>query len=154
MNTSLRCWTTRHSVDLSVSAAGVVRRHSQNCVTCDGLTGRAQSVERGIKERVQAVVEPSPFFQTKVMAALREQQALESVPAWLRLWRSAGALVSSMAVATVALAALSFVVPSATNLNKPRPAYSAESVLFDQGNDEQLSYEQVLSTIYAEDEAK
>lgn len=106
-----------------------------------------------LAERVQTVVEPTPFFQTRVMAALREQQSVESVPAWLRLWKSAGALVSSMAVATVALAALSFAVPA----NSPEPvatAATAESVIFDQGNDE-LSYEQVMSTIYAdEDEGK
>jgi TctA family transporter len=54
-----------------------------------------------IKERAQAAIEPSPFFQTRVMAAWREQQAVESVPAIMRLWRSSRALVSSMALATV-----------------------------------------------------
>ena len=107
-----------------------------------------------LAERVQTVVEPTPFFQTRVMAALREQQATESVPAWLRLWKSAGALVSSMAVATVALAALSFAVPS-TAPDQTATAFSPDSVIFEQGSDDQLSYEQVLSTIYSdEDEGK
>ena len=137
--------------NLSVAQLEVVRRHSQNCLTCERAYQASQLSSALIKERVQAVIEPSPFFQTKVMAALREQQAVESVPAWLRLWRSTGVLVSSMAVATVALAAFSFVVPSATN-EQAATAYSAESVILDQGNDEQLSYEQVLSTIYAEED--
>ena len=90
------------------------------------------------------------------MAALREQQAVESVPAMLRLWKSARALVSSMAVTTAALAVLSFVLPGpAVADDQTASAYSAESVIMDQGSDEQMSYEQVLSTIYAEeDEAK
>jgi hypothetical protein len=88
------------------------------------------------------------------LAALREQQAVESVPAMLRLWKSARALVSSMAVTTAALAALTFVFPAPT----PEPeqtvsVFSVDSVIMDQ-NEEQMSYEQVLSTIYEEDEAR
>jgi hypothetical protein len=62
-----------------------------------------------------------------------------------------------MALATVALAALSFMVP-ATQTGVPQEtasAYSAESVIFDQGNEDQMSYGQVLNAIYQdEDEAK
>ena len=104
-----------------------------------------------IKGRVQTVIEPSPFFQTRVLAALRERQAEESVPAFVRLWKSAGALVSSMIVATVALAALSFTVPTLAPSSNQAAAYSAESVLLDQGAEDQMSYEQVLSTIYADE---
>jgi hypothetical protein len=108
-----------------------------------------------IKNRTQTVIEPSPFFQTRVLAALRERQAEENVPALRRLWKSAGALVSSMAVATVALAALSFTVPTlGPTTEQTATAYSAESVLLDQGDDDQVTYEQVLSAIYEDDEAK
>jgi hypothetical protein len=138
---------------LSIEQLDIVRSHSRECSDCFSAYQAAELSSVILVERVQTVVEPSPFFQTRVMAALREQQSVESVPAWLRLWKSAGALVSSMAVATVALAALSFAVPA----NTPEPlatASSVESVIFDQGSEE-LSYEQVLSTIYAdEDEGK
>ena len=90
------------------------------------------------------------------MAAWREQQTLESVPAFVRLWKSASALVSTMAVATIALAAMTFVFPEPATAvpEETVSAYSAESVVFDQP-DEQLTYEQVLSTIYEEEgEAK
>jgi hypothetical protein len=117
---------------------------------------RAFSVSSAlIKERAQVVIEPAPFFQTKVLAALRERQALENVPVFSRLWKSAGALVASMAVTTAALAGLSFMVPPAVApAEQTASAYSAESVLLDQGGEDQMSYEQVLSTIYADDEAK
>jgi hypothetical protein len=60
-----------------------------------------------------------------------------------------------MAVTTAALAVLSFVLPAPGIAvdDQTVPVFSAESVIM--GNDEQISYEQVLSTIYAdEDEAR
>ena len=58
---------------------------------------------------------------------------------------------------SIALAAMTFVIPepaTAVPEQATASAYSAEAVLFDQA-DEQLTYEQVLSTIYAEeDEAR
>src|SRR5690348_12242270 len=83
-----------------------VRAHTRECDSCDAAFAAAQLSARVITERAQVKIEPSPFFHTKVLAAVREQQALESVPAFVRLWSSARALVSSMAVATIALAAL------------------------------------------------
>ncbi len=138
---------------LSKEQLDIIRSHGHGCSDCMSAYMAAKLSSVMLAERVQTVVEPTPFFQTRVMAALREQQLVESVPAWLRLWKSAGALVSSMAVATVALAALSFAVP-ANNAEPVATAATAESVILDQGSDE-LSYEQVLSTIYAdEDEGK
>ena len=87
------------------------------------------------------------------MAAWREQQAVESVPAIVRLWRSSRALVSSMALATVALGALSFIVSApatTTTLDQTASAYSAESVIF-QDSDDQLTYDQVINAIYTDD---
>jgi hypothetical protein len=131
-----------------------MRVHAGGCASCQRALEAAELVSLTMHARAAIVVEPSPFFQTRVLAALREQQA-SNVPALLRFWRNAGKLVSSMAVTTAALAALSFfVVPASTPADQTATAYSAEAVLFDQGGDD-LSYEQVLSTIYSEeDEAK
>jgi len=79
------------------------------------------------------------------------------VPAMLRLWRSAKALVSTMAVTTAALAVVSFMQPSQTTpvVDQTASAYSAYSVIMGQDADDQMSYEQVLSTIYEdEDDAR
>ena len=140
---------------LSVEQRKLVRLHSQTCGDCGSAYQAAMLANTVIKNRTQTVIEPSPFFQTRVLAALRERQAEENVPALTRLWKSAGALVSSMAVATVALAALSFTVPTlGPTTEQTATAYSAESVLLDQGDDDQVTYEQVLSAIYEDDEAK
>src|ERR1043166_6247790 len=88
---------------LSESELAEVRAHVEDCETCRNAFAAAQVSAVVIKERAQVVIEPSPFFQTRVMAAWREQQAVENVPAILRLWRSSRALVSSMALATVTL---------------------------------------------------
>ena len=133
-----------------------VKSHARECAPCGTAFEAAQLSALVIKQRAQVKIEPSPFFQTRVMAAWREQQAVESEPAFMRLWKSASALVSTMALATVALAALTFVFPDpATALTEQvASADAAEAVIFDQG-DEQLTYEQVLSTIYDEgDEAR
>jgi hypothetical protein len=131
-----------------------VRAHAQDCVSCRGAYEAAKLSTVVLRNRAQATMEPSSFFQTRVMAALREQQAVESVPAMWRLWGSAKALVSTMAVTTAALAVLSFVLPAPASpvVDQTASVYSTESVIMDQGNDEQMTYEQVLSTIYADDD--
>ena len=132
-----------------------IRAHAKDCVSCQDAFEAAQLSTVILRSRAQVTIEPSPFFQTRVMAALREQQAVESVPAMWRLWKSAKVLVSSMAVTTAALAALTFVLPTTptSTVDQPVSAFSAESVIM--GGSDELSYEQVLSTIYAEeDEAR
>ena len=138
-----------------------VRVHAESCSTCRRAYEAAQLSTLAIKERAAETIDPSPFFQTRVLAALREQQASSNMPAFWRLWRSAGVLVSSMAATTAALAALSLLAPGpSTSTSEETMAalspYSAEAVVLDQSQtEEQMTYEQVLSTIYAdEDEAK
>jgi hypothetical protein len=129
-----------------------VEAHARECVSCREAYEAARLSAAVLQSRAQTKIEPSPFFQTRVMAAWREQQAVESVPAMLRLWRSARALVSSMAVTTAALAALTFILPAQTTTLTDQTAsmLSAESVIM--GSDDQVSYEQVLSTIYEDDD--
>ena len=141
---------------LSKSQLDEMTAHCRECASCQSAFEAAQLCASVIKQRAQVTIEPSPFFQTRVMAAWREQRTVDSVPAFLRLWQSARALVSAMAVATIALAAVSFISPEQTPAasEQTASAYSAESVMFDQADD-QLSYAQVLNAIYEEpDEAK
>ena len=142
-------------MSLSPAEIDEINAHAAECDSCQVATEAARVSASMIRERAQFKIEPSPFFHTRVIAAWREQQAVQSVPAFLRLWKSASALVSTMAVATIALAAMTFVLPEPATAvpEETISAYSAESVVFDQA-EEQLTYEQVLSTIYEEDEAK
>jgi hypothetical protein len=138
---------------LSASELDEIRAHARECEPCSDAFAAAQLSALVIQERAQAVIEPSPFFQTRVLAALREQQATESVPAFRRLWNSARVLVSSMALTTAALAALSFVftAPATPASDQTASALSAESVILGQDADD-LTYGQVMNAIYADDE--
>ena len=140
--------------NLSENELTEIRAHVADCASCRKAYEAARISAAVLKSRAQAVIEPSPFFQTRVMAALREQQAAESVPAMLRLWRSAKAVVATMAVTTAALAVVSFVAPAESTpaTDQTTSVYSAYSVIMDQPADEQMTYEQVLSTIYEDDD--
>jgi hypothetical protein len=138
---------------LSESELNEVRAHALECGSCRSAYEAARVSAVVMKSRAQVVIEPSPFFQTRVMAALREQREAESVPAFSRMWKSAKLLVSSMALTTAALGVLSFVLPgTVVPDDQALSAYSAESVIMGQNADDQLTYEQVLSTIYEDDD--
>ncbi|MGH9880630.1 MAG: hypothetical protein ACRD6N_04275, partial [Pyrinomonadaceae bacterium] len=78
---------------LSESELAAIRSHTAECADCRKAYDAAQVSSLLLKERVVETFEPSPFFQTRVMAMLRERQAAsEANEAWglSRLWRSAG----------------------------------------------------------------
>jgi hypothetical protein len=136
---------------LSESELLTIGSHSETCLPCRRAYEAAQLSTLIIKERAAETIEPSPFFQTRVLAALREQQAGNNVPVLSRLWKSAGVLVSSMALTTAALAALSFLAPGAATSRETAALspYSAEAVVFNQDQSDEMTDEQVLSAIYA-----
>ena len=137
---------------LSQTELDEVKAHTRECASCLTAFEAAQVSALVIKQRAQVKIEPSPFFHTKVLAALRERQQAESVPAFARLWKSASALVSTMALVTIALAVMTFVYPDQATAVTEQVAsgVTAEAVIFDQ-LDEPLTYEQVLATIYEEE---
>ena len=141
---------------LSPGELDEIRLHALDCAPCRDAFAAARLSALAIEQRGQAMIEPSPFFQTRVLAAWREQQAVESVPALWRLWKSSRALVSSMALTTAALGALSFMIsaPATSVLDQTASAFSAESVILGQDSDDQLTYDQVLNVIYTDDEDK
>ncbi len=139
-------------LNLSERELSEIQVHVQDCVSCRGAYEAARASAIVLQSRAQVMIEPPPFFHTRVMAAWREQQAVESVPAMWRLWSSAKALVSSMAVTTAALAVFSFMMPATPQVDQTVSYLSAESVIMGQASEEQMSYEQVLNTIYEDDD--
>src|SRR5882672_5516397 len=83
---------------LTENEVRMISAHAEICLACRSAYEAARISTLLIKERAAETMEPSPFFQTRVLAALREQQANNNVPVLSRLWKSAGALVSSMAL--------------------------------------------------------
>src|ERR687890_2405007 len=98
---------------LGKAELAAVRAHAEVCEDCRRAVAAAQLSSLMLKARTAETSEPSPFFQTRVLAALRERRAAEEERwTFARLWKSAGLLVSSMAATTAALAVFTFVTPS------------------------------------------
>ena len=144
---------------LSESELSTIRAHTANCSECAGAFEAAQLSALLLNERISEVAasaaNANPFFQTRVLAAWREQQ---TGGAWSfrRLWNATGALVASMAATTAALAVLMFVAPATNSTDQQTAAlvpYSAESVVLDQDRDDnQMTNDQVIGAIYDDDD--
>ena len=141
---------------LSANDLIAIRAHAKDCSDCLKAFQAAQLSSLMLKERAAVEFEPSPFFHTRVLAALRERQAANDAWAFGRLWRTAGALASSMVATVAALALLTFVSPDTqvvSQVSSLSNGYSAEEVILDQTpQSEEASEGQLLSTIYGGDE--
>ena len=147
-------------VDLSDSELQAIHAHTATCVDCERAFAAASIASLLIKERTseaaQYTLNANPFFETRVLAAWREQQAAPGDWSFRRLWSATGAIVASMAATTAALAVLTFVAPADNATNQQIAAvvpYSAETVVLDQDQDDnQLTNDQVINAIYADDD--
>ena len=146
--------------ELSDADTRTIRDHVTDCEACARAFQTARISSVLMKERAvtanESALQANPFFQTRVLAAWREQQAGAAAWSFRRLWSATGAIVASMAATTAALAVLTFAV-SATDANDQQTAalvpYSAETVVLDQDQDDnQLTNDQVISAIYADDD--
>jgi anti-sigma-K factor RskA len=144
---------------LSERELATIKAHTSVCAACRRAYEAARRAALLLKERAAESVEPSPFFQTRVLAALRERQAGNEGWSFARLWRSAGALVSSMAAVVALLAGLTFLAPASQPTTTETVAtvsnpYSTEDVVLaqDEAADEQMTDAQVLTTLYDADD--
>lgn len=140
-----------------------IKAHAAECDECEKAFAAAHLSSLLLHERTVETFEPSPFFQTRVMAHLRERQAANEAWSWQGIWRATGALASSMVATVAALAVLTFFVPASPATGEllegttARNVYSAEEVILNPSDlDEQSSDGFVLTTLYdaAEDTAK
>ena len=143
---------------LAESELSAVRAHVAACAECRRAYDAARVSSVLLRERVAVSFEPPPFFQTRVLASLRERQA-EQAWALPRLWKAAGALFASMLATVAALGALTFLAPGASQPDASddetaaEEVYSAEESILAQGGgaDEEMTYDQVLSVVYEPD---
>ena len=142
---------------LSEDDLTVIRAHAKECSNCFRAFEAAQVSLLLLKEHAAVQFEPSPFFHTRVLATLQERQAVNDSWAFGRLWRAGGALASSMVATVATLAFLTFVIPDAqvatiSQASSNANSYSAEEVILDQAQSEEVSEGQLLTTIYDGDE--
>jgi anti-sigma-K factor RskA len=144
---------------LSLSELKAIREHANGCEGCRQAFEAAQISLLLLKQQTPETFEPSPFFHTRVLAALREKQTAGDQWAWTKVWRAAGALASSMVATVAALAVLTFVIPGSQtgapqDMTSSLNAYSAEEVLLDQSEaiNDRVSEDQILTTLYGTEE--
>ncbi|MDX6446255.1 MAG: hypothetical protein QOH71_3329 [Blastocatellia bacterium] len=135
-----------------------IEAHTLTCEACRKAYEAAQVSAALLHERARGAFEPSAFFQTRVLAELRERQSANERWAWGRLWRTAGGLASSMVATVATLAVLTFVVPGTQTSESQSStpvlnAYSTDAVVFDQSTapSDQISDSDVLATLYETD---
>jgi hypothetical protein len=154
---------SRPLTEMSETDVARVRAHSDVCPACQQGFAAAQISLLLLKEGAPEVFEPQPFFQTRVLATLRERQAASEPWAWSRIWKATGALASSMVATVAALAVLTFVLPgnstSTVSVQGPSTsAYSAEEVILNESDlnanalDAGASDGQVLNALYETDD--
>jgi len=140
--------------DLSEQDLAIIRTHVADCPNCKQAFKAAQvtSVLLKAKSEIPAPT-PSPFFQAKVINALRERQNLQKpIEAFRRWWQASAAMVGLMVIIVACLVATSFMIPLAsedevqagTNFN----LYTTDSVILNQKSPRDLTNEQVFQVIY------
>lgn len=138
---------------LSQSELAFIEAHVAGCSECLRAYEAARVAILLIKERTAEAVELSPFFKTRVLAAIKERQLSPELPALVRMWKAAGALVSAMAALVVLLAGLTFFSyrseGQAPELTASQGLDSPEWVMFEQDEqaDEGDDIDLVLTTI-------
>lgn len=139
---------------LTETELSAVRAHAAGCAGCRRAYDAARVSSLLLRGRAAQADGPPPFFQTRVLAALRERQA-EQVWVLPRLWKAAGALFASMVATVATLGALSFLAPGSTIqdtqddvVTYEEPFSVEESILAQSSTDEEMTYDQVLSVVY------
>lgn len=132
-----------------------VESHIAICDECKCAYDAARVAASFIQARTAETEDVGPFFNTRVMAAIRESRLSTEEAPLVRMWRAAGALVSTMAILVVMLAGMTIFSEnpdSQTDLTiaSSQNLYSPEYVVLERGNlgDDELANDQVVSTIY------
>jgi predicted anti-sigma-YlaC factor YlaD len=126
--------------------------HIAICDECKSAYDAARIAASLIQARTAETVDVGPFFKTRVMAAIRESRLSPEEAPLVRMWRAAGALVSTMAVLLVMLAGMTIFSESPDSQMEltSQNLYSPEYVVLERGDlgDDELANDQVVSTIY------
>src|SRR5215472_5789682 len=117
---------------LSAEDRSLIERHIVHCADCQTAYASARDASLLLRARAAQQIAPSPFFATRVMAAVREQQRplLFAPASW---WQTTKAFLFSGAAMAALLGAMIFVTPESSGTAAPPPGgenEAAENVVF------------------------
>ena len=139
---------------LSEGDINQIEAHVAVCPVCQRAYDAARLAHSLIRARASQATEVSPFFETRVMAAIREKRLQPELPAIVNWWRAARAILSAMAAMIVVLIGLTVFSygpeqqtqsPEMISQNTLSPEYILSE---DEESDDDMPYDQVLATMY------
>lgn len=132
-----------------------IESHIAICDDCKSAYEAARVAASLVQARAAETVEVGPFFQTRVLAVIREGHLSPEEAPLVRMWRAAGAPVSAIAVVLLILVGMTIFSnnpESQTELTMAasQNLYSPEYVMLERSDsdDDELANDQVVSTIY------
>jgi hypothetical protein len=129
-----------------------MQTHSAGCADCGIAFQAAQKAMLILKFEAERAPLPSPFFYTRVAAALKEKRSnLRPVLDLWKMWQASGTLVSVMVAMVAVLFFAGTVAPNASGKVGPvaSTADTAEAVIFEQDNTlKDITSEQIFQEIY------
>ena len=135
--------------EFSEAERNSIKIHTAKCSACLQAYEAAKITSLLLKTSVTQNFEPSPFFQTRVMANLREKQTkIRPLFAFARMWKASGTLVAMMLTTVLALIALTVFAP---NYNKVAASDndSADFVILDEKMPtKEPSNDQIFQIVY------
>jgi hypothetical protein len=141
--------------ELTAGELALIEAHGAACADCRRATeaARVSAVLLNIRAEMPAI-EPSAFFQSKVLNALREKQNLRSKPleAFRRWWQASYTLVGSMLFFIITLALLTVLAPKPDSAQAASNGYlyTTDAVILNQNPPRNITTEQALEVIYNE----
>lgn len=135
---------------LTADEVTMMREHNADCGECRSAFEAARITSAILKfEAEELVLEPTPFFQTKVMAALREQRTqTRSIWDFWRMWQAAGSMVAAMVLVVMGLMLAVVMAPDGRN-DIMAIADESDAVVFEQEITlRDMSGEQVFPVIF------
>ncbi|MCS6875154.1 MAG: hypothetical protein N2Z23_09825 [Pyrinomonadaceae bacterium] len=136
--------------EMTVEERQQIQLHIKDCERCC-LSYQAAKLSHILLTSQQAV-EPSPFFHTRVMAAIRQRSEETVYSLFSRLWQAAAPLVFAMMAFTVFLAALSLTLSSSSETASLNANFvSTEMVIMDERLSKEITNEEALQIVYAGD---
>jgi len=146
--------------DLSATEIERINAHTSQCAECLVAFEAAIVSSRLLRERASATVEPSPFFHTRTLAAIRERSreggrerssAPELFSFW-KMWQAARILIASMATVVVTLTLLTLLSgqPQTPPGDHDQVSSSSVDVVFEDDGlaNGDLTYNQVFTNLY------
>lgn len=140
--------------ELSETEKQTISAHTAQCKNCLQAYKAAQISSVLLKTSVAQTFEPSPFFQTRVMANLREKQISRNpFLAFGRMWKASRTLVAMMTTIVAALIALTIFAPEFNRVSSasisPFDSYSPDVVILNErSSTKEPTNEQVFQIIY------